>query len=153
MNHLLGTSASSVQEIGRHDKGRHTTTARQLFACPLGGAILDTPGMREMGADYADTDHAFQDIAQLAARCKFRDCTHTCEPGCSVVAAVAAGTLSARRLDSCRRLKHESSYTGLNSRQIEAEKHTHMFQRSSGMQEARRAMRAYCQSKRDGRLR
>lgn len=48
-----------TQEIGRGDKGRHTTTGREMFPCPLGGVVIDTPGMREMGAESADLSKTF----------------------------------------------------------------------------------------------
>ena len=98
INRLLGEEALATREIGKADRGRHTTTGRELFPCPLGGVVIDTPGMREMGADSADLSKAFQEIEELATQCKFRDCTHTSEPGCAILAAVADGRTDNRRL-------------------------------------------------------
>ena len=84
INRILGIDELDTAEIGKGDKGRHTTTGRQMYPCPLGGAVIDTPGMREMGADSADLSKSFADIEELACSCRFSDCTHTGEPGCAV---------------------------------------------------------------------
>ena len=138
INCLLGAQVITTQEIGRGGKGRHTTTGREMFPCPLGGVVIDTPGMREMGAESADLSRTFAEIEDLARHCRFRDCTHTNEPGCAVLAAVEQGTLDQRRLDSYRKLEHESSYDGLSSKEIEAKKCERMFKAYGGMKQARR---------------
>lgn len=94
------------------DKGRHTTTARHLIAMPSGAWLIDTPGMRELklGAAEAGLRAAFDDIEQLAARCKFRDCRHEGERGCAVSAAVNDGTLDRRRLENFRKLQREAMH-------------------------------------------
>jgi ribosome biogenesis GTPase / thiamine phosphate phosphatase len=81
-------------------RGRHTTTWRELVGLPGGGAIIDTPGLRSLGLwlDAGGIDATFSDVVALAEQCRFSDCSHTVEPGCAVVAAVAAGVLPARRL-------------------------------------------------------
>ena len=66
INKLLGNTVMETQEIGRGDKGRHTTTGREMFPCPLGGVVIDTPGMREMGAESADLSKTFAEIEELA---------------------------------------------------------------------------------------
>jgi len=90
LNHLIG-SAQLTQQIRDDDRGKHTTTRRELLLAPDGGAWIDTPGMREL-AQWIDDDEevAFDDIAELAANCKFRDCAHREEPGCAVRGAVPA---------------------------------------------------------------
>jgi ribosome biogenesis GTPase / thiamine phosphate phosphatase len=110
VNALAGTDVMPVQQIRRADgKGRHTTAFRHLVPVPGGGAVLDTPGIRGVGLldTAAGLDHAFADIAELAATCRFGDCRHAAEPGCAVRAAVADGTLEPRRLDSWRKLHGE----------------------------------------------
>ncbi|MEU4216309.1 ribosome small subunit-dependent GTPase A [Actinoplanes sp. NPDC026623] len=110
VNALAGTDVMGVQEIRRADgKGRHTTAYRNLVLVPGGGAVLDTPGIRGVGLlDTAEgLDRAFADIADLAAQCRFGDCHHDAEPGCAVAAALAAGTLPPRRLESWRKLQRE----------------------------------------------
>jgi ribosome biogenesis GTPase len=110
VNALAGTPVMPVQQIRDADgKGRHTTAYRNLVLLPSGGFVIDTPGIRGVG--LLDTagglDHAFADIAELSSRCRFDDCRHDREPGCAVTAALADGTLTARRLASWRKLRHE----------------------------------------------
>lgn len=138
INRLLGSDRIATQEIGRGDKGRHTTTGRELFPCLLGGVVIDTPGMREMGAESADLSKAFAEIDELAMHCKFRDCTHTSEPGCAVLEAVRNGALDQRRLDSYHKLEHETSYDGLSSKEIEVRKSERMFKEVGGMKNIRK---------------
>ncbi|WP_328467283.1 ribosome small subunit-dependent GTPase A [Actinoplanes sp. NBC_00393] len=109
-NALAGAAVMPVQAIRDADgKGRHTTAYRNLITVPGGGAVLDTPGIRGVG--LLDTGsglaRAFADVTELAARCRFDDCGHEAEPGCAVQAALADGTLTARRLASWRKLRHE----------------------------------------------
>ena len=102
-NELLGRAAQATQEVRAHDsRGRHTTTHRQLFLRPHGGAIIDTPGMRgvELWNSSEDAGNNFDDIESLAGECKFRNCRHDTEPKCAVRAAVARGELDATRLAS-----------------------------------------------------
>ncbi|WP_258160697.1 ribosome small subunit-dependent GTPase A [Rhizobium sp. TH2] len=114
VNTLAGTGRDGIQKTGdirAHDaKGRHTTTARSLHALPGGGWIIDTPGIRTLYvSDVTDgIDTLYAEITDLAPLCRFRDCTHEHEPGCAVQAAVAAGTLSAERLQRWRTLRDEN---------------------------------------------
>ncbi len=99
-NQLLGQALQATQEVRAHDsRGRHTTTHRQLFIRPQGGAIIDTPGMRGLESwepsKRVETD--FDDIEALAAQCRFRNCRHETEPACAVRAALASGALDADR--------------------------------------------------------
>ena len=110
INRLLGRERQRTAAVRRRDgRGRHTTTQRELILVPEGGLIIDTPGMRELQLwdDTDAIDDAFDDIKALAADCRFRDCGHDGEPRCAVRGAVEAGRLSAARLDSYRRLRHE----------------------------------------------
>lgn len=90
-------------------KGRHTTTSRYLLALPQGGWLIDTPGVRELQlTDVADgIDMLFADLIDLASGCRFRDCKHGVEPGCAVQAAIKAGSVEVRRLESWRKLGAE----------------------------------------------
>lgn len=112
VNALLDSDAASVGAVREGDaKGRHTTTTRELHVAPGGGTIIDTPGIRSVGL-WADTEavaSTFDDIDDLALECRFSDCGHETEPGCAVLAAVAAGTLSADRLESWRALEREAA--------------------------------------------
>ena len=92
------------------DEGRHTTTHRQLLTLPGGGLVIDTPGLRELqlwDVGAASLDAAFTDLEELAADCRFGDCTHEHEPGCAVLAAVDTGELARERLHSWRKLQRE----------------------------------------------
>lgn len=143
INKLLGAPVITTQEIGKGDKGRHTTTGREMFPCPLGGVVIDTPGMREMGAESADPSKTFAEIEELAQHCRFRDCTHTNEPGCAVLAAVETGELDSRRLESYHKLEHEASYDGLSSKEIEVKKCERLFKDVGGMKNIRRYAREH----------
>ncbi len=142
INRLIGRDALKVREIGSDDRGRHTTTSRELIALPGGGIVIDTPGMREIGIESADLARAFADIDELSAGCRFRDCTHTREPNCAVQKAVHDGFLSPERLANYLKLKKEKKYEGLNSRQIETEKITAMFAEVGGIKNARKLAKA-----------
>ena len=90
-------------------KGRHTTTSRHVIRIPDGGWLIDTPGVRELQltAVAGGIDLLFQDIHDLAADCRFRDCKHLSEPNCAVRAAIAAGAITQGRLDRWRKLTSE----------------------------------------------
>lgn len=113
VNTLLGENVQLTGEIREDDgKGRHVTTGRSLHLMPLGGLLLDTPGMRELQlADCDDGINAtFSDIASLAEQCRFGDCQHDSEPGCAVQNAISRGDLDARRLISFRKLIREQAF-------------------------------------------
>ncbi|MCP3097430.1 ribosome small subunit-dependent GTPase A [Myxococcus sp. K15C18031901] len=115
VNRLLGETRLTTQDVRPQDeKGRHTTTHRQLFVLPHGGLLIDGPGMRELGLWGEDedegVDQTFADILALADTCRFRDCLHQREPGCAVRAAVTAGTLEAARLSSFEKLRREQAF-------------------------------------------
>ncbi|MET8955622.1 ribosome small subunit-dependent GTPase A [Streptomyces sp. NPDC004393] len=112
-NVLLGEDVMTVQATRDMDgKGRHTTTTRNLLVLPGGGVVIDTPGLRGVGLWDAGTGvgQVFSEIEELAAECRFHDCAHGTEPGCAVRAAVDAGELSERRLDSYRKLLRENQW-------------------------------------------
>ena len=113
VNALLGTEKQVVHDVRDDDsRGRHTTTHRELVPLPNGGILMDTPGMRELqvSGDGEGLAMVFEDVAAFAAECRFRDCTHTNEPGCGVLAALAEGSLAEDRLASYRKLEREFAY-------------------------------------------
>ena len=127
VNRLLGRDAMRVQAIREDDdRGRHTTTARHLVMLPGGGMLLDTPGMRTvlMWEGEEGLAHAFQDIEEIAAGCRFRDCGHGTEPGCAVRAALESGALDAGRFRNYRKVGreiiHEAKKTDVRLRMAEA---------------------------------
>jgi ribosome biogenesis GTPase len=101
-NLLVGEELLAVGTTKAGGQGRHTTSHRELVALPGGGAIIDTPGVREVVAAISRdaVDAGFADIAELASRCRFADCTHGAEPGCAVAAALADGSLDPARYDA-----------------------------------------------------
>ena len=110
VNALLGAETQVTAEVRGHDRrGRHATSARHLFALEGGGAVIDSPGIRELKLwDPAGVDEVFEDVAELATRCRFGYCRHEDEPGCAVRAAVESGTLPAGRLESLHKLQREA---------------------------------------------
>ncbi|HEU0031123.1 MAG TPA: ribosome small subunit-dependent GTPase A [Kofleriaceae bacterium] len=103
LNALAGT-AQETRDIRADERGRHTTTRRELFVGPDGSLWIDTPGMRELAqwVDEAEDDAAFDDILELATGCRFRDCQHRDEPGCAV-----RGHVPPERLASFHKLAGE----------------------------------------------
>lgn|SRR5690348_1240399 len=113
VNRLLGRNIQEVQEVRESDsRGRHTTTAREVFALPGGALLMDTPGLRELQVWDADEgmSQTFSDIESLAARCRFGNCRHDGEPGCAVQAAIDAGELDFLRLENWRKLLREAEF-------------------------------------------
>jgi len=110
VNRLLGEERVATAEVRPHDdRGRHTTTRRELHVLPGGGLLVDTPGLRELQlwAEPERLDGAFPDLARRADDCRFRDCTHRDEPGCAVREAVRAGEVDPERLLSWTKLGRE----------------------------------------------
>ena len=111
VNRWLGDDVMATTETREDDdEGRHTTTHRQILVLPGGGLVIDTPGLRELqlwDASAEALDATFADVEELAASCRFGDCTHAHEPGCAVLAAVESGELASDRVQSWRKLQRE----------------------------------------------
>ncbi len=121
INRLLGHDFLRTSEVRESDsRGRHTTTQRELILMPGGWWLMDTPGLREvqLWASPKALDASFADVAALAAKCRFRDCTHHSEPGCAV-----RGAVDEARLHSFHKLQRELDYlarqTDINAAQAE----------------------------------
>lgn len=112
INQLLGENRLDTNGLRNDDKGRHTTTRRELFLLKQGGMVIDTPGMRELGLWDIDhgLDKSFSDIEYLFTMCHFKNCSHTSEPDCAVLKAIANGELSKERWQSYQKLKAEMRY-------------------------------------------
>ncbi len=109
LNRLLGEERQRTLTVrGDDDRGRHCTTRRELFVMPDGWLLMDMPGLRELQlwADPEQVDATFADVEELAALCRFRDYTHTQEPGCAVLKA----ELDAGRIGNYRKLQRELAY-------------------------------------------
>jgi ribosome biogenesis GTPase / thiamine phosphate phosphatase len=109
VNRLAGGELMRTAEIGDDGRGRHTTRHRELIVLPDGGLVLDTPGLRELQLwDVGEgLEATFEDVASLAARCRFADCGHEQEPGCAVHEALRTGALARDRFDGWRKLQRE----------------------------------------------
>lgn len=110
INHLAQKELQKTNEVREYDdRGRHTSTSREMFVLDSGTIMIDTPGMREiqMWSGEDGLTEAFEDIEKLAARCKFTDCKHKKEPGCAVREAIENGTLSSERFESYIKLQKE----------------------------------------------
>ncbi len=113
INNLSGRELMKTNAISEStQKGRHVTSHRELAVLPGGGILIDNPGMREVGlTDSAGgLEMAFSAIAELAEDCKFKDCTHTNEPGCAVLAAVESGDLDEKALDNFLKMEREQEH-------------------------------------------
>ena len=110
VNRLLGHEKQRTHEVRESDqRGRHTTTHRELIELPGGALLIDTPGLRELQlwSDGSGLEAAFEDIGALATACRFTDCGHGSEPGCAVRAAVEERQLHPARLASYLKLQAE----------------------------------------------
>jgi ribosome biogenesis GTPase / thiamine phosphate phosphatase len=122
LNRLAGSEVMPTSELAADGTGRHTTTHRELVLLPSGALIIDTPGLRELQLWEGDLGTSFADIEELAANCRFNDCSHTHEPGCDVLAAVDDGRLDLDRLRSWRKLQRElRSIAARKDRRLHAE--------------------------------
>ncbi|MGL6166870.1 MAG: ribosome small subunit-dependent GTPase A [Fusobacteriaceae bacterium] len=138
INEILGEIRLETKEISKGDKGKHTTTGREMFVSPFGGVIIDTPGMREIGIQSADISKYFLEMEDLVNQCKFTNCSHTDEPGCAVKKALFDGLIDERRIENYFKLKRESSYDGLTSKELEHKKLNQMFKEVGGLKNARK---------------
>jgi ribosome biogenesis GTPase len=112
-NTLLGGEKIATQDVrADDDRGRHTTTARQMHPLPGEAWLLDTPGMRELQLTDVQSglDDVFAEIAEFAKQCRFADCTHDTEPGCAVRAAVASNEVDMERVSRWRKLVREEAH-------------------------------------------
>jgi ribosome biogenesis GTPase len=113
LNRLIGRDLFETKEVRENDgRGRHATARRQLIVLDQGAMLIDTPGMRELGNIGVDggIDESFFDVRELARHCRFTNCTHTGETGCSVQKAIEDGKLDQDRFRSYLKLLRESEY-------------------------------------------
>jgi len=124
INKLVGVDKIATGDVGADDKGRHTTTHRELITLDNGAYLIDTPGMRELGMwdNESGIDNAFSDIEELSRSCKFSDCSHRTEPGCAVQEALEDGTLDRMRWESYLKLKIENEFAANGSQYLESKR-------------------------------
>jgi ribosome biogenesis GTPase len=121
LNLLVPDADAKTAEISAaHDAGMHTTTFSQMFFLPQGGSLIDTPGIKGFGTfdmEREEVSHYFREIFKTSADCRFGNCTHTHEPGCAVLQAVAEGRIAESRFNSYLSMledKDEDRYRGAN---------------------------------------
>lgn len=112
INRLTGDQLQATAAVSHTGEGRHTTVRRELIRLESGALIIDNPGMREFGLIGAEEGLAqsYGDIARLAAHCRYRDCTHSGEPGCAVQEAIEAGTLTPEHFSHYLKLQREAGF-------------------------------------------
>ena len=124
VNRLLGSEVQRTQEVRIGDeRGRHTTTHRELFLLEGGGLVLDTPGMRELQLLVSERGlrETFEDIEEIAARCRFGDCRHEGEPACAVREALEGGALDPARYENYRKMRAEMRHAAILQDQRKAQ--------------------------------
>lgn len=117
INALLGKNIARTEDISLYSgRGKHVTTTREMYFLNNGSIVIDNPGMREVGiADVSENlDTAFNEITILAEKCKYKDCTHTHEPGCEVLLAVNSHKLDKEKYSNFLKLKKETKYSRLS---------------------------------------
>jgi ribosome biogenesis GTPase / thiamine phosphate phosphatase len=113
LNSILGTDQFATQTVSKKEnKGRHTTTHRELIRLACGALLVDTPGMRELGNISVDAgiDQTFSEIAELSQQCKFSNCSHINETGCAVLTAINNSVLDKQRYNNYLKMKKESAF-------------------------------------------
>ena len=111
-NYLLGEACMNVRDtrLG-DDRGRHTTTHRELHVTASGAVVIDTPGLRTLGlTDETDLSNVFSDIQEVSLKCKFRNCQHQSEPQCAVTAALASGDIDENRWQNHKKMQRELAF-------------------------------------------
>lgn len=122
INRLLNKELIKTNSISENEKGRHTTTHRELFVLENGGVIIDTPGMKELGIMSGDLEKSFKDIENLELKCKFSNCTHKSEPNCAIRKSISNGELEEGRLERYNKLKKEQEKNEKKQRKSEKKK-------------------------------
>ncbi len=144
LNALAGATLMDTGAIrDSDDRGRHTTTHRELFRLPSGALLVDTPGMREFSvlAGDAALEASFADIVELFPHCRFGDCKHTTEPGCTVLAALADGSLTDERWRAYLKLQGELAFDARKGDPAAEAAHRRHWKQLNKSQRARNKMR------------
>jgi len=113
INELIGKNIIKTKDISScADRGKHTTTGREMYFLETGGIVIDNPGIREVGMTDTNegVDNLFDEITILAKKCKYTDCTHTHEPGCKILPLIRSGKINEERFLNYSRLKKETEH-------------------------------------------
>jgi len=150
INALLGQNRLETGAIRQGDeRGRHTTTRREMMLLPSGGSIIDTPGIREL-SPWVEEDAlntAFSDIENLGGQCRFRNCSHQGEPGCAVLSAVEEGELEERRLENWAKMGRELRHLQTRDDQLAKQKKK---QKDKALHKSFRQVKAFKKNSRRG---
>jgi len=117
LNNILGDALFETKSVSKKDnKGRHTTTSRELIQLECGAMLIDTPGMRELGNMSVDggIDETFSEIVELSKSCKFSNCMHIKEKGCAILSAINNGNLTDKRYKNYMKMKNESVFNEMS---------------------------------------
>jgi len=117
LNNLIHQDLYKTQPIReKDDRGKHTTTKRELIILENGSIIIDNPGMRELGiiSNESGISSTFNEIDELSDQCRYKDCTHTVEVGCAVLEALQSGEISEERYENFLKLYKESKYNEMS---------------------------------------
>lgn len=117
INGLVGGQKLKTGDVSKgHNKGKHTTTHRELIIMPNGSILIDTPGMRELGVAESEEGltHTFESIETISQNCQFSNCSHDNEPNCAVKKAIEEGDLNELTLNNYKKLKRESERFSLS---------------------------------------
>jgi len=117
INRLVGRETQETKAVSGTGEGRHTTVRRELIRLDGGALVIDNPGMREFGiVDTEDgIENSYADITALTSECRYRNCSHSAEPGCAVLAAVQSGEISREHLENYLKLRNESDFFNLTN--------------------------------------
>jgi ribosome biogenesis GTPase len=112
INQLIGREMLETKDVSATGEGRHTTVRRELIILQNGALVIDNPGMREFGILDAENGMGgtFSEITGLASQCRYRDCSHTTEPGCAILKALGAGEIDREHYDNYIKLREESEF-------------------------------------------
>lgn len=116
INQLIGRPRLETGSVSGTGEGRHTTVRRELIRLEGDALVIDNPGMREFGILGADCGIGsnYSGISALSSCCRYRDCSHTDEPGCAVLAAVHTGEISPESLENFHKLREESNFNDMS---------------------------------------
>ena len=117
LNNLIHQDLYKTQPIReKDDRGKHTTTRRELIILENGSIIIDNPGMRELGiiSNESGISSTFNEIDELSDQCRYKDCTHTVEAGCAILEALERGEISQERYENFLKLYKESKYNEMS---------------------------------------
>ena len=112
INHLIGRQIQDTKTVSGTGEGRHTTVRRELIRVEGGALVIDNPGMREFGILGAEggIESSYSDITALSSKCRYRDCSHTGEPGCAVLEAMQCGKINREHFENYKKLRKESEF-------------------------------------------